>query len=563
MRLLDTGTHASRLLISSLFLAATISAAADPSQTNLQEFFCMNGIQPFHERHSADAAVRDALWDNLDKRLTMAGELGIDGMRIDLWWGDLEPTKGDFQLDFPDRVIGAIGKHGLEPYPILCYNSSWSPNNSPATPEEMDNFARYAETLVSRYKGKITYWEVWNEPNITPFWVPTPDPALYADMLKRVYTVAKKADPDAQVVAMCTAGPDYKFIENAYRNGAVGNLDALSFHHYDSSHNESILEEEIRTIKRIMERYGDTGKPFFITELGYSTGPSEIVKPSTYEEQAEWIVKAHLLAIAEDVQRFYYFKMVDDYFENKPDGLWGLFEHNNEKKKSWTTYKAMTDRLKDARFLGRAHRIGVEFERRDQVEFQLYRNGEELLAVAWVRNDGEPTRIEIPADADVKLESLYGADAGTVSPDDKKIATVKLTHEPVYLRNLSPRVLTLAAVRFEPPNLFIAPGETRTIKLIATNDTGQPYEVLPSAFEFPRKDVPVSFTWEKKPLLVAPGKTLVHEITATRPPDSAPSPPPPSSSTTRGNIHIDSASSTPRHSTFPSPPHPSRTATSN
>lgn len=491
------------------------------SAVDLDQFFCINAIQPYHEYKSPDPKVREKVWETLDHRLQLAKELGIHGVRIDMWWGVIEPEKDRFEWDFPDRVIEHIVKAGLEPYPILCYNPAWSPDASPADDDARERFTLYASELVKRNRGRVKYYEVWNEPNIVPFWVPAPDPALYAPLLKSVYTAAKESDPDCVIVAMCTAGPDYKFIDAVYREGAAAYLDAVSFHRYDATKDESLLENEIRQIRRIMERYGDVAKPLLITELGYTTGPSEVSKPVSYEDQAEWATKSYLLALAEGVDQFYYFKMVDDYFENNPDGLWGFLEHDYKEKPSWQAVKAMTTRLKGGKFLGRAHRIGREFERRDEVEFQLYENGGEYLACAWVRKNGEPMSIELPADAPIQVEDLCGKSVETIVPQEGGLAVVKLTHEPVYLRKLSRNVVPLATVKLSPENLFIAPNETRTIEMSATNPTDEPLEIRLDPFFYPRKSLPVTFSSRMRLLEVPARQSASFEITATRSTDAA------------------------------------------
>jgi hypothetical protein len=52
---------------------------------------------------------------------------------------------------------------------------------------------------ADRYKGKISAYEVWNEPNGITFWNPV-DPVAYTRMLQTGYTAIKAADPSATVI---------------------------------------------------------------------------------------------------------------------------------------------------------------------------------------------------------------------------------------------------------------------------------------------------------------------------------------------------------------------------
>ena len=86
---------------------------------------------------------------------------------------------------------------------------------------------------------KIKDWlfELWNEPDLPPFWIGSPQD--YAQLLKVGYQAVKAADPNALVV---TAGmapttelsqravPDTRFIQSMYEAGAKPYFDMLGAH---------------------------------------------------------------------------------------------------------------------------------------------------------------------------------------------------------------------------------------------------------------------------------------------------------------------------------------------
>lgn len=55
-----------------------------------------------------------------------------------------------------------IGQNDIPPNPIF---------NPPTTEEQINAFLRYVRFMVSRYKGEVKYWELWNEPDIG-YWQP-------------------------------------------------------------------------------------------------------------------------------------------------------------------------------------------------------------------------------------------------------------------------------------------------------------------------------------------------------------------------------------------------------
>lgn len=434
--------------------------------------FGMNGIEPFHNHAALPADRQEAAWEELRERLRLMKELGITTVRVDLWWASMNQRRGGtFDFSVADRAMDLIVAAGLEPYPILCYNAAWSPDRSPDSAEEREHFGQYVFETVERYRDRVRVWEVWNEPDLTPFWVPTPDARLYAELLKVAYRRAKEADPDCTVVGMCMSRADTDFLELAYRTGVAGSFDALSFHHYDSTEDEAVLENEVRRLRRVMERYGDGDKPILITELGLSTGRSDLVREMTQREQAAWIMKKYLVAQAEGVERFYYFKLTDDSSggNEASSGFWGLFDYRFTPKVSRAMYAGMAERLRGAEFLGRGYGGGDTGD----VEFQLFRRNGRLFAAAWIRRS-EPSRtFRLPVAAPVAMTSMDGVPAGVAQPGADELGRlgvpIPLSPEPIWLEDLPESVRVLTSVRFEPPVIHLPPGVERTVEVIAEN----------------------------------------------------------------------------------------------
>ena len=60
---------------------------------------------------------------------------------------------------------------------------------------------------LRHFAGQVAAYEIWNEPNVSAFWSPTPSTAAYVNLLKAAYPAIKAADPSAVVLAgaMCPA----------------------------------------------------------------------------------------------------------------------------------------------------------------------------------------------------------------------------------------------------------------------------------------------------------------------------------------------------------------------
>ena len=217
--------------------------------------------------------------------------------RRDFWWGIAQPDLETWEWDYFDRAMKDFQDHRVNLVVILCYGSAWY-KDAPATEDEMQRFGEYVYRMVDRYKGWVKHWEVWNEPNILPFWAPKPNVMHYTRLLQIAYQRAKQADPECTVLGGALAGADADFLRGMYRNGARGCFDALSYHTYGNNPTEESQRKEIEGLRGVMKEFGDD-KPLWLTETGIYTGPAGVSESL----QAERTVKSEIRWVAMGVQK--------------------------------------------------------------------------------------------------------------------------------------------------------------------------------------------------------------------------------------------------------------------
>ncbi len=148
---------------------------------------------------------------------------------------------------------------------------------------------RYAEATVSHFKDRVKFWEIYNEPNIF-FWQGPKD--LYSELVKRCYDVIKKVDPEAQVLAISTAGIDNEFIDFCLKANTP--FDILTIHPYRRVLNEVKFIDELKRVAQQVQN-----RPVWITEMGWS---SHLWKDGVTErDQALLLARCYLSAIASGV----------------------------------------------------------------------------------------------------------------------------------------------------------------------------------------------------------------------------------------------------------------------
>lgn len=213
---------------------------------------------------------------------------GVNTIRIMVPWAGVEATNDVWTWSAIDRVVNAAIARDMEVQAFLNSPPAWAVvpgtpalGGPPADPQE---YAEFVSMVATRYAGKISAYEVWNEPNYYRFWEPTPDAAAYTALLKVAYAAIKAADPNAVVVGgVIAAAPDSgtqfvnsaRFVTEMYEAGAAGYFDALSFHpyHYYVKFSQgggmpSSPLTLVNQIHDIMVANGDGNKKIWATEYG-------------------------------------------------------------------------------------------------------------------------------------------------------------------------------------------------------------------------------------------------------------------------------------------------------
>ena len=145
-------------------------------------------------------------------------------------------------LDLYDEVVSSAQSHNLRVLALVDYESwkgvqsDWTASNAENTGGSGDNayirsFANNAAgVLANHFKGRITAWEIWNEPNA---WTSHPSPTVYqgssylypsnyAWMLSRSQSAIKNADPNNIVISGGLLGHDIGGVTaNVAANGTV------------------------------------------------------------------------------------------------------------------------------------------------------------------------------------------------------------------------------------------------------------------------------------------------------------------------------------------------------
>lgn len=292
--------------------------------------------------------------EKVEQAVKLMKKSGVGFVRMDILWDDVEPAEGKWDFEKYDRTLDLLDKAGIKVLALLDYNAVWA-GEAWNTPPPADKFTRYAETVVNRYKSKIKYWEIWNEPNQSIYWVPQDQMKAYTELLKSVYPAIKKADPTSQVLLGGLSGDLALSLGQVYQNGGKDYFDICNIHPFVSPMAADPAEElrqRFATVEQIMVRNGDADKPIWITEIGCPGLPRGVEtanwwlgKNPTEKQQADWVrfVFRECLKLRNVKKVFWaFYRDTPNHFLTGTD-YFGLVRENFTKKPSYTAFRRLAE----------------------------------------------------------------------------------------------------------------------------------------------------------------------------------------------------------------------------
>ncbi|HET9494765.1 MAG TPA: O-antigen ligase family protein [Chloroflexia bacterium] len=248
--------------------------------------------------------------DKIVRTLDMARDAGFKWVRQGFAWNDIEiSAKGNYtdtRNPGPpvdawakyDYIVEQIAAHGMGIMARLDSPPLWARMEGDdvqtfhkGPPRDNNDFGDFAAAVASRYKGKIKYFQIWNEPNLWGEWGGHPVSAEeYTALLKVAYTRIKEVDPEAVVVSAALAPTaddsaanrnDILFLEDMYRRGAAPYFDVMSTMVYGLGEPPSDRRLDLDRLsfgrpillRRVMEKYGDFDTPIWISEYAWLSLP--------------------------------------------------------------------------------------------------------------------------------------------------------------------------------------------------------------------------------------------------------------------------------------------------
>ncbi len=235
--------------------------------------------------------------EDLVRALQLVKEGGFYWVRQEFPWADIEPQRGEYLWERWDRLVDAVRQQGLALIAVLNTSPDWarSPANQGnrfAPPQYATTYGLFVRAFARRYAGRVSCYQLWDQPNIYPNWGAAPvDPAAYLHLLTIAASELRQANPDATVLCAALAPntepggrnmSDVQFLRGIYEAGGRGQFDALAAKPYGfwSGPDDRRVSAEVLNFSRLillreeMVRHGDGDRPIWAVEFGWNSLPA-------------------------------------------------------------------------------------------------------------------------------------------------------------------------------------------------------------------------------------------------------------------------------------------------
>lgn len=268
------------------------------------------------------------LWDPKEIYPWM-NDLPVKWARLQTGWARVEKEKGQYDWQWLDESVDGLIERGFKPFLNVGYgNPNYNDGDAARGYHPLVNDETYAawkkfvKALAIRYKNKIQYYEIWNEPNLGEFWKPGgPNPEKYVTLVKDTAPIIRENCPGAVIIGGVLSRLPFTFIQSLFDNGLGKEIDIFSFHPYGTI--PESYNDRIKALRKFIDQYnpaiklwqGENGFPSEPNSTGFSGDA-----PWTENIQAKIMLRRLINDCSLDIDMTLWFLIVDIHDYPKGSG---------------------------------------------------------------------------------------------------------------------------------------------------------------------------------------------------------------------------------------------------
>jgi len=236
-------------------------------------------------------------------------DLGAGVLR--LWdtgtcWCHLQPESNRWEWTRSDYYVSHVQRNapgaiivltlGITPWWAAPPDGKHSYSGSSAPPVQMEHWRTYVRTVGQRYRGRIRYWEIWNESDYSGFYTGTVTQMV--QMARVAWKELKAIDPDNVVLSPNVTHAGLGWLDEYFSFGGGAFADIISYHCYQPSTPEYAIAS-YAAVRDVVRSHGLGDKPIWNTE-----GAVESKTPLSENEAMGSVARAYLVQWAQGIRNF-------------------------------------------------------------------------------------------------------------------------------------------------------------------------------------------------------------------------------------------------------------------
>ena len=269
--------------------------------------------------------------DNTSELAALASaRVGFNTARVNINWNKAQAGP-DRPIDIGEEALLPLkiqGDAGLEGQILFHGSPPWASQLAGPgerghwfDPPRLELWKPWIRALAEATRDRVTYWEIWNEPDIDFFHGTTDQ---YLEMLGVAYDTIKSVDPSIQVmtggfVSMNDHGARKVGLVERVIDESQDHYDAIAYHtHGDFNRFRQEIDGNLLPYCRKVLR---SPKPLYFTETGMDTRRSQ-------DHQAQTLVKKLVFAWSRGAAGYTWFSLHDlrqTQHANQPGQTYGLY----------------------------------------------------------------------------------------------------------------------------------------------------------------------------------------------------------------------------------------------
>ena len=258
----------------------------------------------------------------------------------DTAWSHIEKTPGVYNWAKLDFIVENARKNGVTDLMfVLAGTPAWASSTPTSTghpgqfpgeqgmPTDLALWDRWVEAVATRYKGRITSYQPWNEANLPTFFNGTPE--QMAELTKRAHDVIARVDPAAKIVAPSTGtrlGSPFRRFYPRYLAALAERgwpVDAFAAHTYPASLGTPVSRQALaREWAQMLRDAGAPNLPLYDTEINFGLAGPGVANPYQNiqgKRAQDWAALAYLDSLRLGISRAYWY-----YWSQQPTPLLGI-----------------------------------------------------------------------------------------------------------------------------------------------------------------------------------------------------------------------------------------------